>query len=170
MAGWLDGWMLGGSERPAIQPSRHPAIVLLLAVLSCSPFSSRPRITPFPEAQQLEVRTTIPEATGRLITALTNDSIPLIKQTTRDGYVESPWLDSATMRPTSARPVGPGFVKLRGWVDPGRVGYSVITVEGAYRRMADPSRPERELESPVPENHPVRFRIDSLLARIPTAR
>jgi hypothetical protein len=150
--------------------SWRPGVILLLAILSCSPFSNRPRITPFPEASQVEVRTKVPEATQRLITALTNDSIPLIKQTTRDGYVESPWLDSATMRPTSARPVGPGVVKLRGWVDPGRVGYSVITVEGAYRRMADPSLPERELESPVPENHPVRFRIDSLLARIPTAR
>jgi hypothetical protein len=74
------------------------------------------------------------------------------------------------MRPTSARPHGTGVVKLRGWVDPGRIGYSVITLEGTWRALADPSLPDRELERPLPPNHPVRSRIDTLLTRIPRDR
>jgi len=71
---------------------------------------------------------------------------------------------------TDTRPIGTDIVRIRGWVNPGKEGFSVIIVEGAYRQMADPSLPERELERPLPPGHPVQVRIDSLLARIPTNR
>jgi hypothetical protein len=116
------------------------------------------------------VRASQQETSERLMAVLAADSLPVARHSVRDGWVETAWLDTAGMRPTSARPLGQGIVKLRGWVDPGRVGYSVVTLEGTWRALADPSLPERELEQPLPPNHPVRQRIDSLLARIPKGR
>lgn len=140
------------------------------AIVACSPVTTRSRIAPFPEAATVEVRAPVPEATERLLAVLAADSIPVARYSLRDGWFETAWLDTTTMHPTTVRPQGEGIVRLRGWVNPGRIGYSVVTVEGAWRVMNDPSVPERELEQPLRPNHSVRMRIDTLVARIPTGR
>ncbi len=150
--------------------TRTLTVLFMLSVVSCNPNTTRPRIQPFPEAAETQVRAKIPGATERLLAALAADSIPVRFSSTRDGYVETPWLDATTLQPTKARPIGLGVVRIRGWVDPAKEGYSFIIVEGAYRPFADPSLPERELERPLPTLNPVRNRIDSLVARIPTNR
>jgi hypothetical protein len=151
---------------------RRKTALLVLAVLvsACDPNTTRPRVVPFPEDATTEVRAKIPVATERLLAALAADSVPIKFSSTRDGYVETPWLNAETLRATEARPIGSDIVRIRGWVNPGKEGFSVIIVEAAYRQMADPSLPERELERPLPANHPTQLRIDSLVGRIPTNR
>lgn len=142
----------------------------LVSLSACDPNTTRPRVVPFPEDASILVHARIPAATERLVRAFQVDSIPIAKQSTRDGWLETPWLNAETLKPTDARPVGTDVVRLRGWVNPDKEGFSTIIVEAAYRPFADPSLPGRELERPVPKDHPVQVRIDSMLARIPKGR
>jgi hypothetical protein len=132
----------------------------------CSPFTTRPGITPLPEAAATEIRLPVAEATRQLAAALQADSIPTTRVRVRDGYLESRWFDSATGRPTSRRPIGTGVVRVRGWADPARPGNTLLIVETLYRPLADPSLPERELEKQVPRDHPVAVKVDSALAAL----
>jgi hypothetical protein len=129
----------------------------------CRPNTTRPAITPYPEAAGVEIRLRTPEATRRLADALQADSITPARVRIRDGYIETAWLDSATGRPTTRRPIGTGVVRLRAWADPGRPGNTVLTVETVYRPMADPSLPERELERQVPLTHPIAVKVEAIL-------
>jgi hypothetical protein len=134
------------------------------ALLSaCRPNTTRPAITPHPEAAGVEIRLRPPEATRRLAEALQAESLSLARVRLRDGYIETAWLDSATGRPTERRPLGTRVVRLRGWADPGRPGNTVLTVETLYRPLADPSLPERELERQVPRAHPVSVKVVEVL-------
>jgi hypothetical protein len=137
-----------------------------LATAACRPDTTRPAITPFPEAAGVEIRLRPIEATRRLAEALQADSLPPSRVRMRDGYVETPWLDSATGRPTTRRPIGTSVVRLRAWADPGRPGNTVLTVETLYRPLADPSLPERELERQVPRTHPVAIKVEQVLAAL----
>ncbi|HTG49156.1 MAG TPA: hypothetical protein VL915_01620 [Gemmatimonadales bacterium] len=141
-------------------PRRVVAFALLAA---CRPDTTRPEITPYPEAAGIEVRLRPQEATHRLAEALQADSLPPARVQLRDGYLETKWLDSATGRPTSRRPLGTHVVRLRGWADPGRPGFTVLTVETLYRPLADPSLPERELERQVPRAHPTAVKVEQIL-------
>ena len=145
-------------------------VILPLFLLGCDPNTTRPRVTPFPEDASILVHAKIPAATERLVRALTVDSIPIAFQSTRDGWVETPWLNASTLKPTDARPIGADVVRIRGWVNPDKEGFSTITVEAAYRPYADPSLQGRELERPVPKDHPVQVKLDSMLAHIPKGR
>ncbi len=138
------------------------AAAALLA--ACRPNTTRPAITPYPEAAGVEIRLRPPEATRRLAEALQADSLTPARVRMRDGYIETAWLDSATGRPTSRRPIGTGVIRLRAWADPGRPGNTVLTVETLYRPLADPSLPERELERQVPRLHPTAVKVESVLA------
>ena len=133
-------------------------------VAGCSPFTTRPAITPLPDAAAIEVRLSVREATRELAAALQADSIPARQVRLRDGYFESGWFDAATGRPTSRRPIGAGIIKVRGWADPARPGNTLLIVETLFRPLADPSLPERELEKQVPRDHPVAVKVDSALA------
>jgi hypothetical protein len=137
------------------------AAAALLA--GCRPNTTRPAIMPFPEAAGVEIRLRTPEATRRLAEAFQADSITPARVRIRDGYIETAWLDSATGRPTTQRPIGTGVVRLRAWADPGRPGNTVLTVETVYRPMADPSLPERELERQVPVTHPMAVKVETIL-------
>jgi hypothetical protein len=143
--------------------SRPPAIVILAILAACKPDTTRPAITPYPEAAGVEIRLRPQEATRRLAEALRGDSLPPAQVRLRDGYLETKWLDSATGRPTGRRPLGTDVVRLRGWVDPGRPGFSVLTVETLYRPLADPALPERELERQVPREHPTAVKVEQVL-------
>jgi hypothetical protein len=132
-------------------------------VAACRPNTTRPAITPYPEAAGVEIRLRPPEATRRLAEALQADSITPARVRLRDGYIETAWLDSATGRPTPRRPIGTGVVRLRAWADPGRPGNTVLTIETLYRPLADPSLPERELERQVPPTHPTAVKVGRVL-------
>jgi hypothetical protein len=133
------------------------------ALVACRPTTTRPPITPYPEAAGVEIRLRPIEATRRLAEAMQADTLPPRIVRVRDGYIETAWLDSATGRPTTRRPIGTGVVRLRAWADPGRPGNSVLTVETLYRPLADPSLPERELERQVPRTHPTALRVERVL-------
>jgi len=137
------------------------AVAALLA--ACRPDTTRPAITPYPEAAGVEIRLRPPEATRRLAEALEADSLPPARVRVRDGYLETAWLDSATGQRTTRRPLGTGVVRLRAWADPGRPGNTVLTVETLYRPLADPSLPERELERQVPPTHPTAVKVEKIL-------
>jgi hypothetical protein len=133
---------------------------------ACQLASTRPGFEPFPEARRAAVALSRAEATDRLAEALRADSIPVSRVEPRDGYVETPWFDAESGQPTSGRPIGPGIVRVRGWIEPARVRHSELVVETVFRRVVDPSLPERELERSVAPDHPVAQRVDSVLARL----
>jgi hypothetical protein len=145
---------------------RLARLTLAAALAGCHPNTTRPSIVPLPEAAATEIRLVPQEATSRLAEAMVADSIPLAGVHARDGYIESRWIDSATGRATGRRPIGTGTVRVRAWADPARPGNSMLTVETVYQPMADPSRPERELERQVPKTHPVAVKVEAELAAL----
>lgn len=142
------------------------AVTLAVLLAACDPTTRRPTFLPRPEAATTELELAVPAATRALAEALEADSVPLARIVPRDGFVETPWLDAATMKPASRRPLGPSVVLLRGWVDPSRYGYSRLTVEVVYRAVVDPSLPVRETEAAVPYANPARARVRTLLGRL----
>jgi hypothetical protein len=129
----------------------------------CLLSTSRPGFDPLLGPSRAEVRLAPAVATQRLAEALREDSVPVTRVEPRDGYVETPWFDGATGTPTSRSPLGSEVVRVRGWADPGRYGHTDLRVEIAYRALRDPSVPGRELERPVPADHPVRIRVQAAL-------
>lgn len=123
-------------------------------------------MTPLPLAPAVEVKGKPPAITERAIDAFAALDLPLARSSVRDGYAETPWLDTAGYTPTSRRPVGPDVVRFRVWVDAARPNYSMVTVEPSVRRVADPSLPERELDRLAPDTHPAYARAESLLVKI----
>ncbi len=141
-------------------------ILFVALIPACRPNTTRPAVTPYPEAAGVEIRLRPIEATRRLAEALQADSLTPTTVRLRDGYLETRWLDSATGKPTARRPIGTGVIKLRAWADPGRPGNSILRVETLYRPLADPSLPERELEQQVPVTHPTAVKVEQVLAAL----
>ncbi len=137
--------------------------LLLLASPGCYPTTTRPDIEPVPGASRIEVELFVPAATRALAVALDADSIPVSRTEPEDGWLETPWFDATTMRPTTRRPIGPEVVKVRAFVTPGRPNWSVIDVETVYRPLADPSALGRDLERQVPVGHPAAVRVKAVL-------
>lgn len=146
--------------------SSYLLVFLALTTAACQPATTRPALSPLPEAPGSEIRLTVPEATRRLVEALRTDSIPIRTVRLRDGYIESPWFLTRTRHPTGQRPLGPGVVRIRGWADPARPGSTQLSIETVYRPQGDPSLPERELERQVPRDHPVALRVEGALKRL----
>jgi hypothetical protein len=145
---------------------RISLVTLGIAVAACQPATSRPPFTPLPEAASQELRLSVREATRRLAEALRADTIPIRRIELRDGYIESPWFDARTGRPTGRRPVGPGVVRVRAWADPARPGSALLTIETLYRPLTDPSLPSRELEREVARDHRVARKVEGVLERL----
>jgi hypothetical protein len=142
-------------------------VSLAIGTAACQPATTRPALTPLPEALGSELRLSVPEATRRLAESLKADSIPTAKVRLRDGYIETPWFDSRTGRPSRGpRKFGSGTVKIRAWADPARPGSTQLIVETLYRPVVDPSLPERELERQVPRDHPVARKVEAALGRL----
>ena len=133
---------------------------------ACQPTTNRPAVVPRPEAVGQEIRLSRREATRRLAEALRADTIPIRRIELRDGYMESPWFDARTGRPTRRRPVGSDVVRIRAWADPARPGSSRLTVETLYHPLVDPSLPYRELEELVPPTHRVARKVTAVLAKM----
>ncbi len=134
---------------------RSRLIVALVLATACQASTTRPTFGPMPGAAGAQVRLGVPDATRLLAETLQEDSIPVSRVVERDGLIETPWFEVPGYRPFQGRPLGPTVVRVRAWVDPGKAGHSVYTAETVYRVMADPSRPDRELERQVPEDHQV---------------
>jgi hypothetical protein len=140
--------------------------LVALAIAACYPATSRPDVLPVPGAFKVEVEMFVPEATRALALALHDDSIPIRRTVPEDGWLESEWIDFATMQPTRRRPLGPEVVRVRAFVSPGRANHSIIEVETVYRPVVSPARPDRTLEEQVPTGHPVAVRVQRALAKL----
>lgn len=137
--------------------------VLTLSLLSCRATTSRPAFVPLPVAMTAQVELGIPEATRVLSEALARDSIALRTIREEDGFLDSGWLDAGSLEHTRARPLGPGVVRVRAWINPDKAFWSELVVEATFRALADPSRPERELDVALPEDHPLQRRLFGVL-------
>jgi hypothetical protein len=140
--------------------------LLLLAIPGCYPTTTRPDLTPRPEAPRVELELEVPQATRALALALDADSFPVVRTEPLDGWLETGWFNGITLLPTRERPLGINVVRLRGFVEPGRANHSMVTVEIVYRPQANPSLPDRELEVVVPDWHPVAGRLRTVMQRL----
>jgi hypothetical protein len=145
---------------------RALVLPITLVFAACFPSTSRPPFMPVPSAPVFEVELSIPEATRSLAVALAADSIPVRRTEPKDGWLETDWFDATTLKPTSRRRLGQNVVKLRAFIDPSRPKYSNITIETVYRLLADPSRPERELDQQLPPTSPVLGRVVLLATKM----
>lgn len=143
--------------------ARTAALALAAASLACDPASTRPVLTPMPEAQHAETRNVPAKAIDLLARALQADSIPIRRIERRDTWLDSGWFDATTLAPVGRSAIGVQAVRVRAWVDRGRPKYSDLTVEAVYRGAVDPSQPSREEERPLPKDHPVMARIKRVL-------
>lgn len=142
------------------------ALAGLLVLLACRATTSRPSFVPLPSASNAEIELEIPDATRVLAETLARDSIALTTIREADGYIDSGWLDAATLERTTKRPLGNDVVRVRAWVNPAKQFWSELIVEATFRPLADPSRPERELDVPLPMDHPLQRRIAGTLRKL----
>lgn len=133
------------------------------AMLACQATTTRPAFGPVTGAQIAVLELEIAPATTLVANGLKADSLPVSRIEPRDGFLETPWFDSATGRPTSKKPLGSDVVRVRAWIDPEKPGFSRVTVETLFREIADPSLPERELDREVPPDHPTAVRVRAVL-------
>jgi len=148
--------MNGG--RPAFTATGR-ALLAVLATAACQATTTRPTFGPLPEVATAQVRLEVPQATRALAERLQTDSIPLLRVMERDGLIESEWFVVPGYGKAQTRPLGTDIVMVRGWVDIGKAGHSIYSVETVYRVFADPSRPDRDLEATVPAAHPAAAKV-----------
>ena len=67
---------------------------------------------------------------------------------------------------TGARPLGQDVVRVRAWVNPSKQFWSELVIEASYRPFDDPSRPERELDLPLPDDHALQRKIAGVIRRL----
>ena len=139
--------------------------VLLLAT-ACRATTSRPTYVPLPTAAVAQVELDVPQATRALAETMAKDSIALSKIREEDGFIDSGWLDAKTLEHTGARPLGQDVVRVRAWINPDKMYWSQIVVEGSWRPMDDPSRPERELDASLPDDHPLQKRLGDVIRKM----
>jgi hypothetical protein len=133
---------------------------------ACRATTSRPTYVPLPTAVVAQVELGIPAATRALAEAMAKDSIALSNIREKDGFIDSGWLDARTLEHTGARPLGRNVVRVRAWINPDKLNWSQLVVEGTYRPMDDPSRPERELDVPLPDDHPLQKRLGDVIRKM----
>jgi cell division septation protein DedD len=139
---------------------------LLLLTLGCAATTSRPYYPPLPTAALAEIELEIPEATRVLAEAMARDSIALSFIREADGFIDSGWLDAGTLERTGARPLGDKVVRVRAWINPAKQFWSELRVEATFRPMEDPSRPERELDAQLPDDHPLQRKLAGIVRKL----
>ena len=144
-------------------PLRSLTLLGMTLAVACQASTTRPTFGPITGAPSAVVELSMARATTLLADLLKADSLPVSRVETRDGFLESPWFDSATGQPTGRRPLGTDEVRVRAWVDPEKPLFSRITIESLYRQTVDPSLSERELDRQLPPQHPVAVRIRTVL-------
>jgi hypothetical protein len=145
------------------------ALVALAAAgtVGCASFVGvRPRYGPVPGSVLVELEPP-PDSVIRALAAATRARGFIVRTAApREGYLESDWLDLATRDTARARSDRlDRVVKLRFFADP-VAGRTRLLAECVHRIMVDPSLPERELERMVPDGHPGRALLDSVLTGI----
>jgi hypothetical protein len=155
-----------GASRTALQKLVRFTVHCSLFTAGCRATTSRPSFVPLPAASSAEVELDIPGATRALAETLAKDSISLATIKEGDGYIDSGWLDAATLERTTKRPLGSEVVRVRGWVNPSKEFWSELVIEATYRPLADPSRPERELDVSLPVDHPLQRRIAGSIRKL----
>jgi hypothetical protein len=157
-------------DRLAVTSGRTRRLVtghwFLVMLLGCAATTSRPYFQPVPTAAVAEIELGIPQATRALAEGLAKDSIALSIIKENDGFIDSGWLDARTLEHTGARPLGAGVVRIRAWVNPAKQFWSELSVEATFRPIDDPSRPERELDVPLPEDHPLQKRLGAVIEKL----
>ena len=141
-------------------------LTLSLFAVACRATTSRPTYVPLPTASVAQVELDIPQATRALAETMAKDSIALEVIKEQDGFIDSGWLDARTLEHTHARPLGSDVVRVRAWINPAKQYWSELVVEGTYRPMDDPSRPERELDEQLPEDHPLQRRLGEVIRKM----
>jgi hypothetical protein len=139
------------------------AIAGLIAVTSCQPYTRRPAFGPLPSAAEAVVDLDVAKATTTLADALKADTIPVSRVEPLDGYLETPWFNTVTGKPTTSRILGDSLVRVRGWVNAYGEERGSIRVETAMRTLANPSLPERELDQQAPADNPTVARVAKIL-------
>lgn len=139
---------------------------LCLVAAACDPRTTRPDVTPFPDAQQIEVVLDRGDAITYLRNALVADSFPLARFSAQDAWLEGPWMDRRSHRPVSSHHLGPDVVRLRAWSEPARPGNSYLIVELAWRPVADPSLPGRDLERSLARTDSLSLWLKGVLAQV----
>jgi len=143
---------------------RFPASPLLVLLLSCQPYTTRPSFGPLPGAAEAVVDLDVAKATAVLAEQLTSDSIPVSRVEPKDGYLETEWFSAVTGRPTNERVLGDSIVRVRGWVNAYGKERGSIRVETAVRPLANPSLPPRDLDQQAPADNPVAVRVATVLS------
>ncbi len=146
------------------------AVLLALAAagaVGCASFTGvRPRYGAVPGSVLVELEAPPDSVIRALASATRERGFSFRTVAPREGYIESDWLDLAardTAQPRAHRL--DRVVKLRFFADP-VAGKTRLLAECVHRIMVDPSLPERELERMVPDGHPGRALLDSVLTRI----
>lgn len=147
---------------------RFPASPLLVLLLGCQPYTTRPAFAPLPGAPDAVVDLDVAKATTTLAEELKSDSIPVSRVEPKDGYLETEWFSAATGQPTTERILGDSVVRVRGWVNAYGKERGSIRVETAVRPLANPSLPPRELDRQAAADNPAAMRVAKVLTDLAT--
>lgn len=145
---------------------RTAAACLLVALIGCQPYTTRPAFGPLPGAADAVVDLDIPSATRLLAEALRADSIPVSRVEPADGYLETDWFDARTGGRATGRVLGDSVVRVRGWVNAYGKERGSVRLETAVRPMANPSLPARELDRQATPDNPAAVRVAKVLAEL----
>lgn len=142
------------------------AVALLTLVAACRYTGGvRPRHGALPQSELIDAAVPAFPLIEELSTALQAAGLSIERVSAREGYLETRWFD-VTARASTAPPFGnlDRVVKMRFFADDMQ-GRTRLLAECVQRVVWDPSLPQRELERMVPEGHPGRVLMDSVLAR-----
>jgi hypothetical protein len=139
--------------------------LIALGLACCTPLTTRPDFFPGPQAPQILLDARPERVTPEIVTLVAAESLTVERANVRDGYVETAWYDTRSRHSFRGMRVVPDLattVKIRCWADPYVPGQTRLTIEAVYRPQYDPSRTERDLEVPVPSDHPGHAVAESL--------
>ena len=117
-----------------------------MLVTACTPVTTRPDFTPYPEALHAVINAPPARVTEEAQAWLAAQGPAVQHASPIDGFLETAWYDATDSASAPVR------AKLRLWADPDVAGKSRVTVEAVYRPIEDPSRTARDLERAVQPN------------------
>ena len=145
---------------------RALAALALVALATACKYAGgvRPRHGALPQSELVNSARPAFPLIEELAAALQAAGLSVERASAREGYLETRWFDVTTRASTS-----PPFsnldrvVKMRFFADDMQ-GRTRLLAECVQRVTWDPSVPQRELERMVPDGHPGRVLMDSVLA------
>ena len=144
------------------------AAACLIAAACAHMGGVRPRLVPLAGAEERIVQAGPASVTLAIVATLDTSGIPIEAASAEEGYVESRWIDATTHQPRAPGPSNlDRVIKIRFYADP-VAGTTHLVAECVHRFHLDPSLPPRELEVVVPDGHPGKLLLDSLMTRLLT--